>query len=56
MASNYTPTPQKLYFCVECDSVYGTCEHGHNYLPKDEHGIVLTVAEFQVLHDAGDID
>ena len=56
MGSNYTPAPKKVYFCTVCDCEYGSCEHGHDYLPKDERGLVLTAAEFQILHDNGDID
>ena len=56
MGNNYTSAPKQLYYCVKCDSQYGSCEHGHDYLPKDERGVQLSADEFQVLFDAGDID
>ena len=45
----------KTYLCPQCDKHYGDCSHTNAYqiLPKEETGRILSLAEFEVLREAG---
>lgn len=47
----------KIFLCPECDRLYGDCSHtnSHQILPKEETGRIISLAEYEILKQAGEI-